>query len=243
MCRSGYRHKRSENIHYICDGFKQNTFTAVVELQAWCHNFSGKIEYLTFPFNHVFEEQICGWWLPLPLSCDTRERASEREGADDGYWLLIYHISPHHSGTPINIQGLEAWGLDRGQAMCKRREHKDKPPRFINAAWRFVTTLGDKCLLEARGISSVIMEHINWFCNDFHLCSPNLLCISKKQSSFMMALSWLELKKTKQWDDEKLYFLFTRKSDRYRPESKGIFCASLELSLDLSQMKDDGESF
>lgn len=109
-----------------------------------------------------------------------RERASKRERADHGYWLLIYHISPHHSRTPINIQGLEARGVDRGQAMCKRREHKDKTPRFIYAAWRFVTTLWDKCLLEARGISSVIMENINWFCNDFHLCSPDLLCISKK---------------------------------------------------------------
>lgn len=61
----------------------------------------------------------------------------------------------------------------------------------------------------------------------------------------MMALSWLELKKkkTKQWDDEKLYFLFTRQSDMYRPVSKGIFRASLELSLGLGQKKDDGESF
>lgn len=125
-----------------------------------------------------------------------RESKQERERADHGYWLLIYHISPHHSRTPINIQGLEARGVDRGQAMCKRREHKDKTPRFIYAAWRFVTTLGDKCLLEARGISSVIMANINWFCNDFHLCSPD--CVSvKKQSSFMMALSWLELKKNK----------------------------------------------
>lgn len=170
-------------------------------------------------------------------------RESARKRADPSYWLLIYHISPHHSRTPINIQGLEARAVDRGQTMCKRREHKDKTPRFIYAAWRFVTTLRDKCLLEARGISSVIMERIDWFCNDFHLCSPDLLCISKRQSSFMMALSWLELKKTKQWDDENLYFLFTRQSDMNNPVRKGIFCASLELSLGLSQKKDDGAGF
>lgn len=143
-----------------------------------------------------------------------------RELADHGYWLLIYHISPHHSGALINIQGLEARGADRGQAMCRRREHKDKTPRLIYAAWRFVTTPGNKCSLDAWGISSVFMEHINWFCSDFHLCSFELLCSCKKQSSFMMALSWLE--KTKQWEDEKFYFLFSCQSDMHWQVSKGI---------------------
>lgn len=36
---------------------------------------------------------------------------------------------------------------------------------------------GDKCLREASGISSVIMEHVNWFCNDFHLCLIPTSCI------------------------------------------------------------------
>lgn len=133
---------------------------------------------------------------------------------------FIYHISPHHSRALINIQGLEARGADRGQAMCRRREHKDKTPRFIYAAWWFVTTQGDECLLETRGISSVIMEHLNWFCSDFHLCSPDLLCSCKKKSAFMMALSWLE--KTKQWYDEMFYFLFSCQSAIHRRASEGI---------------------
>lgn len=114
--------------------------------------------------------------------------------------------------------------------MC-RRENKDKTPRFIYAAWRFATTQGDECLLEARGISSVIMEHINWFCSDFHLCSPELLCSSKKQCSFMMALSWLE--ETKQWDDEKFYFLFCCQSDMHWQAGKRYLMPICYFRLDL----------
>lgn len=99
--------------------------------------------------------------------------------------------------------------------MCRRREHKDKMPGFIYAAWRFVTTQGDKCLLEAQGISSVIMEHINWFCSDFRLYSPDLLCISEKQSSFMMPLSWLELKnKAMRWWEALFLILLSKRQAR-----------------------------
>lgn len=155
----------------------------------------------------------------------------EREWAGHGYWLLIYHISPQHSGAPINIRGLEARGADRGRALCRRRGHKDKTPRFIYAAWRRVTTPGNECCLDARGISSVFMERINWFCSDFHLCSPELLCSCTTQSSFMMALSWLE--KTKQWDDEKFYF-FNLLSQWYALASEAkVLNANLLLSLEL----------
>lgn len=38
-------------------------------------------------------------------------------------------------------------------------------------------TQGDKCLWEGSGISSVIMEHDNWFRNDFHFCTILTGCI------------------------------------------------------------------
>lgn len=123
--------------------------------------------------------------------------------------------------------------------MCRRKEHKDKTPRFIYAAWRFVATQGDKCLLEAQRISSVIMEHINWFCNDFHLCGPDLLCISRKQSSFMMALSWLELKKQSS-KMTRSFISYSVIKVICTGEWAKVFHGILALSLGLDEKEDDG---
>lgn len=150
---------------------------------------------------------------PPPLSL------GEREWAHHGCRFLIYIVPLLAIAGPQSIsRDLKQEGQTE-DTLCVGGEHKDKTPRFIYAAWRFVTTQGDECLLEARGISSVIMEHINWFCSDFHLCRPELLCSCKKQSSFMMALSWLE--KTKQRDDEKFYSLFCCQSDMHWQVSEG----------------------
>lgn len=77
-------------------------------------------------------------------------------------------------------------------------------------------TQGDECLWEASGISTVIMERVNWFCNDFHLCAILTGCILVRSN---LSLWWHSqmIGIGKQSNERltatgKLYFLFCFKN-------------------------------
>lgn len=107
-------------------------------------------------------------------------RVSER--AVHGHWLLIYLIPAHSSRVPINIQGLGAREGDRGQVWWEARGEWESTRTeqsveiYLCCLMVCGHTQGDKCLWETLGISSVIMEQVNWFCNDFHLCTILTCC-------------------------------------------------------------------
>lgn len=118
------------------------------------------------------------------------------EGAVHGHWLLIY-LAPAPSGrVPINIQGLGAREGGRGQGFWREAEGERESARTEQTVEIYLSCLsvcgntqGDKCLWEASGISSVTMEHVNWFCNDFHLCPIVTSCILVRSNLSL----WLHL--------------------------------------------------
>lgn len=59
-------------------------------------------------------------------------------------------------------------------------------------------TQGDKYLWEAWGISSVIMEHVNWFCNVFHQCIILTCCVWVRSNLWSWWHSW-RIGIRKQW--------------------------------------------
>lgn len=66
-----------------------------------------------------------------------------------GHWLLIYRFPASSSWAPINIQGLGAGDVDRGQVIWREAEggkvqEQSRERRCICAACRFVATHREK---------------------------------------------------------------------------------------------------
>lgn len=135
-----------------------------------------------------------------------------------GHWLLIYPIPVPSSRAPINNQGLGAREGDRGQVISSEVEGEKMQGQ--SWVWRFIylpvglwLQRGRQMLIGSfRILSYVIMEHVNWFCNDFYLCAILTSCILVRNN---LNLWWhLQLIEIGKQSNErlavigKLYFLF-----------------------------------